>query len=104
MKRDDITTYLNSVRKTDAQDSMHKWIGTYNLYLTYITRFFKWLYYPDENPRNRPKPKVVGNIPQLKRGFPVYISWANPLTYSRYHQSCIDSLIPSFLDHVKYNV
>jgi integrase/recombinase XerD len=37
------------------------------LYLTCITRFFKWLYYPDENPRNRPKPKVVGNIPQLKR-------------------------------------
>lgn len=67
MKRDDIITYLNSVRKTDVQDPMHKWIGTYNLYLTCITRFFKWFYYPNENPKNRPKPEVTSNIPQLKR-------------------------------------
>ena len=46
---------------------MHKWIGTYNLYLTCITRFFKWFYYPDENHTNRPKSKVVENIPQFKR-------------------------------------
>ena len=67
MKRDDIITYLNSVRKTDIQDPLHKWIGTYNLYLTCITRFFKWFYYPNENPKNRPKPEVINNIPQLKR-------------------------------------
>ena len=67
MKRDDVISYLNSVRKTDEQDPMHRWIGTYNLYLTCITRFFRWLSYPDSSPKNRPKPKVVENIPQLKR-------------------------------------
>ncbi len=30
-------------------------------------RFFKWLYYPDIQPAERPKPSVVENIFQLKR-------------------------------------
>ena len=67
MKRDDIIGYLNSIRKTDDQDPMHRWIGTYNLYLTCITKFFKWFYYADLSPKDRPKPKVVENVPQLKR-------------------------------------
>jgi integrase len=67
MRREDIIAYLNSVRKTDEQDPMHKWIGTYNLYLTVLIRFFKWLYSPEVNPKNRARPKVVDNIPQLKR-------------------------------------
>jgi integrase/recombinase XerD len=28
MKREDIIAYINSLRKPDAQDPMHKWIGT----------------------------------------------------------------------------
>jgi hypothetical protein len=34
--RDDIILFLNSVRKSETQDPMHKWIGTYNLYLMCI--------------------------------------------------------------------
>jgi hypothetical protein len=30
MKREDIIAYINSLRKPDEQDPMHKWIGTYN--------------------------------------------------------------------------
>lgn len=67
MTRDDVIAFLNSLRKTEEQDPMHKWIGTYNLYLTCITRFFKWLYNPNSSSRNRPKPQAVENIPQLKR-------------------------------------
>ena len=32
-----------------------------------ILKFFKWLYYPDLEVSNRPKPPVVQNISQLKR-------------------------------------
>jgi hypothetical protein len=67
MERDDVIAYLNSIRKTDDQDPMHKWIGTYNLYLTCITRFFKWFYFPYQNHRNRPKPKLIENFSQLRR-------------------------------------
>ncbi len=59
MKRDDIIVYLNSIRKTEKQDHMHKWIGTYNLYLTCITRFFKWLYFPNQNPNDRRRPMLL---------------------------------------------
>jgi hypothetical protein len=41
MKREDIITYINSLKKPDAQDPLHKWIGTYNLYLMCIKRFIK---------------------------------------------------------------
>ena len=30
-------------------------------------RFFKWLYYPNIEQKNRPKPPAIENIPQLKR-------------------------------------
>ena len=63
----DILTFLDSFRKSDVSDHMHKWIGTYNIYRMHLLRFFKWLYYPDINANDRPKPKVIENIPKLKR-------------------------------------
>jgi hypothetical protein len=67
MKREDIITYINSLKKPDAQDPMHKWIGTYNLYLMCIERFFKWVYTPALELKQRPKPQIIQNIPSLKR-------------------------------------
>lgn len=67
MSRDDVVCYLNSLRKTENVDPMHKWIGTYNTYLACLTRFFKWLYNPILVPTNRPKPPVITNVPRLRR-------------------------------------
>jgi integrase len=65
--RNDIIDFLDSLRKTETQDPLHKWIGTYNVYRMYLFRFFKWLYSPDIEPSKRPKPPVIENIPTLKR-------------------------------------
>ena len=65
--RIDILGFLDSFRKTETQDPLHKWIGTYNLYRIHLLRFFKWLYYPGIEPSKRPKPAVIENIAQLKR-------------------------------------
>ena len=65
--REDIVAFLNSFRRSEASDPLHKWIGTYNIYRIHLMRFFKWLYYPDIESDKRPKPKVIENIPQLKR-------------------------------------
>ena len=65
--RADTIDFLETCRKTETQDPMHKWIGTYNLFRIHITRFFKWLYSPDVEPDKRPKPSVIENIAQLKR-------------------------------------
>jgi integrase len=67
MRREEILMFLDSYRKTDAADPMHKWIGTYNLLLVTLVRFFKWLYFPHLPPINRKKPAVLENIPRLKR-------------------------------------
>ncbi|HEY9388002.1 MAG TPA: hypothetical protein VIP70_13255 [Nitrososphaeraceae archaeon] len=67
MVREDVISFLDSVRKPEASDPLHKWIGTYNHYRVLIVQFFKWLYYPDIEQKKRPKPAVVENIPQLKR-------------------------------------
>jgi site-specific recombinase XerD len=55
--RNDIIVFLDGFRKTETQDPMHKWIGSYNTYRVHIIRFFKWLYYPDVEPAKRPKPQ-----------------------------------------------
>lgn len=65
--RNDVVSYLDNYRKTEIQDPLHKWIGSYNLYCIHLSRFFKWLYYPNIEPTKRNKPKVIENIPQLKR-------------------------------------
>jgi integrase len=66
MTKEDILSYLDKLRKPEVDDSLHRWIGTYNAYRTLILKFFKWLYYPDLQESNRPRPHVVENIPQLK--------------------------------------
>ena len=45
--RKDIIEFLNSIRRPEAADPLHRWIGTYNIYRMHLMRFFKWLYYPD---------------------------------------------------------
>jgi hypothetical protein len=67
MTRDDVLQYLDSNRRLEESDPLHKWIGTYNLRRTYLLRFFKWLYYPELEPSKRPIPDVVKNIPSFKR-------------------------------------
>jgi integrase/recombinase XerD len=66
--REDVLSFLNSFRKPESVDPLHKWIGTYNIYRIHLMRFFRWLYYPTIYPsRNRPKPPPIENIPKLKR-------------------------------------
>ena len=65
--REDVLSFLDSLRKTEGADPLHKWIGTYNLFRIYLLRFFKWLYYSDVEPDKRSKPAIMENILQLKR-------------------------------------
>jgi integrase len=65
--REDLLSFLDSFRKAESVDPLHKWIGTYNLFRIHLMRFFKWLYSPDIEGSKRPKPSVIQNIPQLKR-------------------------------------
>jgi site-specific recombinase XerD len=44
MDKNDITSFLNSYRKPEMLDPLHKWINTYNVRLAIICKFFKWLY------------------------------------------------------------
>lgn len=65
--RDNVIAFLETFRKTETQDPLHKWIGTYNIFRIHLLRFFKWLYSPDIEPDKRSKPSVIENIPKLKR-------------------------------------
>jgi integrase len=65
--RTDILGFLDSFRKTETQDPLHKWIGTYNIYRVHLLRFFKWFYYPETEPDKRLRPSLIENIPKLRR-------------------------------------
>jgi hypothetical protein len=75
MKRDDVFCYLDRCRKPENEDPLHKWIGTYNTKLVILSRFFKWLYYPNvEDPKRRSelsalerKPDCIIGIKGLNR-------------------------------------
>ena len=71
----DILSFLDSIRKSEDDDSMHKWIGSYNVKSEAILRFCKWLYYQNiEDPKKRNelsklegKPECIMGIRLLKR-------------------------------------
>jgi integrase len=65
--REDLLSFLDSFRKSETLDPLHRWIGTYNLFRTHLMRFYKWLYYPNIEHKQRPKPPLIENIPTLKR-------------------------------------
>lgn len=65
--REEVLVFLDSLHKPESLDPMHKWIGSYNVYGVQLIRLFKWLYSSDIEPNKRPKPKVMENIPQLRR-------------------------------------
>lgn len=67
LTRENVLSFLDSFRKSEESDPLHKWIGTYNIFRMHLMRFFRWLHYPDVENRKRPKPPVVENIPKLKR-------------------------------------
>jgi integrase/recombinase XerD len=65
--RQDIIDFLDSLRKPESIDPLHKWVGTREAYRIVFIRFFRWLYAPDIPQRQRPKPAVMENIPKIKR-------------------------------------
>jgi integrase len=75
MTRDNVLCYLDNCRKSENDDPLHKWIGSYNTKLVILSRFFKWLHYPNvEDPKRRSelsalekKPDCIMGIKQLKR-------------------------------------
>jgi integrase/recombinase XerD len=67
MVRNDIVSYLDSLRKTEFEDPQHKYVGTYNLRRVIFLRFFKWLDSPHLPHEARPTPAMMQNIPKLRR-------------------------------------
>jgi integrase len=67
IKKDDLLLFLEHFRKSEKDDPMHKWVGTYNLYLAVISKFFRWLYNPKQAPKQRTIPSVIQNISKQKR-------------------------------------
>ena len=75
MGRDDVLYYRDKCRKPENEDLLYKWIGIYNTRLVILSRFFKWLHYPNvEDPKRRSelsalerKPECMMGIKQLKR-------------------------------------
>ncbi len=59
---------LNFLRKPIVEDPTSKWIGSYNGRQIILTKFFRWLYNPDEpDHRNRNTPLCMQGIKRLPR-------------------------------------
>ncbi len=67
MTRQDILLYLNTLRKSYSEDPSQRWVGTYNSRQMVYLKFFKWLYYPDKDARDRDIPPCMHGIKQLPK-------------------------------------
>jgi integrase/recombinase XerD len=62
--REDILLCLDSLRKHEASDPLHKWVGPYNVRRQQFIKFFKWLYYPNVKSDQRPISAHMHDIPK----------------------------------------
>ena len=68
MTKQDILTYLNSLRKPISEDPLQKWIGSYNSRQIILNKFLRWLYNSDEpDSRKRITPAVMNGVKQLPK-------------------------------------
>lgn len=68
MTKQDILSQLNMFRKSEEEDPGHRWIGTYNNRVLAYTKFFRWLYNPDESDyRKRQTPPCMNGVKRLPR-------------------------------------
>jgi hypothetical protein len=47
--RQDIIDFLDSLRKHENIDPLHKWIGIHEIYRIVLLRFFRWLHCPSDD-------------------------------------------------------
>jgi len=73
LDRNDIVTFLDSYRKSETVDPLHRWVGTYNIRLMIIYKFFRWLNSLNHNKlaemttTERIVPPIVKGVKKLKR-------------------------------------
>jgi integrase len=68
MSKQDILLFLNRLRKPISEDPTQRWIGSYNGRQIIISKFFRWLYNPEEpNHSQRITPECMKGIKQLPR-------------------------------------
>jgi hypothetical protein len=59
MTKQDILSYLNSIRKPVSIDPLQRWVGSYNGRLRYLLKFFRWLHNKDEPDYRKRAPGFV---------------------------------------------
>jgi integrase len=68
MTKQDILSYLDSLRRPLSEDPNQKWIGSYNSRQMILNKFFRWLYNPDEpDPKRRVTPPCMRGVKKLPR-------------------------------------
>ena len=69
MDRNDIISFLDSYRKPESIDPLHRWINTYNIRMTAVSKLFKWLYSSKFDGRTAisTTPPIISGIKRLKR-------------------------------------
>jgi integrase len=68
MTKEDILAFLNKLRKSQDQDPIHKWIGSYNGRYIVLSKFFRWLFSPQQSDsRKRLTPPCMQGIRRLPR-------------------------------------
>jgi hypothetical protein len=67
--KQDILSYLDSLRRPLSEDPNRKWIGSYNSRQMILNKFFRYLYNPDEpDQKKRITPPCMTGIRKLPRG------------------------------------
>ena len=68
MIKQNILSYLDSLRQPSFKDPNQKWIGSYNSRQMILNKFFRWLYNTDEpDPKRRVTPICMRGVKKLPR-------------------------------------
>lgn len=68
MTKQNILSYLDSLRRPLSEDPTQRWVGSYNSRQMILNKFFRWLYNSDEpDPKRRITPVCMRGVKKLPR-------------------------------------
>jgi len=67
MTKQDILSYLDSLKRPVLEDPTQRWVGSHNGRQMILNKFFRWLYNPDNQPKERITPTCMQGVKKLPR-------------------------------------
>jgi integrase len=99
----DLTDYLGNMHKDRSIDPDQSWVGTRNQHAMVISKFYKWVAFPDKTPEERRNKIPKDQLPPVLKGVTLFVSKKGPKCPIKARDKWDDQDFATALKHLEGN-